>query len=203
MSQSVNEYLTLSQGISTAVIPQWIKTVDKTLEVPPCLKSSLLCVGKYQMGFEVLFLSIVLQKFKCRLLTFATFVILKIDNILVPFRVNDWRGKGSDSLIFQLDCINDEAAAQRLIGTEAYMLISDMTEDEELQPTWQSLVGYRVVDTDQGELGVVTIVDETTINTLITLDNGRMIPIHEDFIVDILPEKKELKICLPFLFTKD
>ena len=133
----------------------------------------------------------------------ATFVILKIDNILVPFRVNDWRGKGSDSLIFQLDCINDEAAAQRLIGTEAYMLISDMTEDEELQPTWQSLVGYRVVDTDQGELGVVTIVDETTINTLITLDNGRMIPIHEDFIVDILPEKKELKICLPFLFTKD
>ena len=81
MSQSVNEYLTLSQRISTAVIPQWIKTVDKTLKVLPCLKYSLLCVGKYQMGFEVLFLSLVLQKFKCRLLTFATFVILKTGRV--------------------------------------------------------------------------------------------------------------------------
>ena len=38
----------------------------------------------------------------------ATFIILKLDNILVPFRVLDWRGKGSDSLILQLDHINDE-----------------------------------------------------------------------------------------------
>lgn len=60
MSQFVNEYLTLSQGISTAIISQWIKTVDKTLKVPPCLKYSLLRVGKHQMGFEVLFLSLVL-----------------------------------------------------------------------------------------------------------------------------------------------
>lgn len=50
MFRSVNEYLTLSQGISTAIIPQWIKTV-------------------------------VLQKFKCRLLTFTTFVILKTGKV--------------------------------------------------------------------------------------------------------------------------
>lgn len=81
MSQFVNDYLTLSQGISTAIIPQWIKTVDKTLKVPPCLKYSLLRVGKYQMGFEVLFLSLVLQKFKCRLLTFITFVVLKTGKV--------------------------------------------------------------------------------------------------------------------------
>ena len=53
----------------------------------------------------------------------ATFLILNIDNILVPFRVLNWRGKGSDSLIFQLDRIIDEQAAQPLIGCQAYMLI--------------------------------------------------------------------------------
>ena len=42
----------------------------------------------------------------------ATFLILSINNILVPFRVIDWRGKGSDSLIFQLDRFNDEQEAQ-------------------------------------------------------------------------------------------
>ena len=131
----------------------------------------------------------------------ATFLILKLDNILVPFRVLDWRGKGSDSLIFQLDNITDEQEAQRLIGTEAFMLLSDMNQEDEMMPTWQSLVGYRVMDTDQGELGTVDQVDETTINTLITLSDGRLIPIHEDFIIDINAEDKLLTICLPFIFN--
>lgn len=131
----------------------------------------------------------------------ANFLILKLDNILVPFRVLDWRGKGSDSLIFQLSHIHDEQEAQRLIGAEAFMLISDMNQEDELLPTWQSLIGYRVFDTDQGDLGIVEEVDETTINTLITLNDGRMIPIHEDFIIDINTEDKLLTICLPFIFN--
>lgn len=131
----------------------------------------------------------------------ATFLILKLDNIFVPFRVQDWRGKGSDSLIFQLDNITDEQEAQRLIGTEAFMLLSDMNQEDEVMPTWQSLVGYRVMDTDQGELGTVDQVDETTINTLITFSDGRLIPIHEDFIIDINAEDKLLTICLPFIFN--
>ena len=129
----------------------------------------------------------------------ANFLILKLDNILVPFRVLDWRGKGSDSLIFQLSHIHDEQEAQRLIGAEAFMLLSDMNQEDELLPTWQSLIGYRVVDTDQGDLGIVEEVDETTINTLITLNDGRLIPIHEDFIIDINSEDKRLTICLPFI----
>jgi 16S rRNA processing protein RimM len=130
----------------------------------------------------------------------ANFLILKLDNILVPFRVLDWRGKGSDSLIFQLDNISDEQEAQRLVGTEALMLINDINQEDEVMPTWQSLIGYRIVDTDQGELGTVKEVDETTINTLITLNDGRMMPIHEDFIIDLNAEDKLLTICLPFIF---
>ena len=131
----------------------------------------------------------------------ANFLILKLDNILVPFRVLDWRGKGSDSLIFQLSHIQDEQEAQKLIGAEAFMLISDMNQEDELLPTWQSLIGYHVVDTDQGDLGIVEEVDETTINTLITLNDGRLIPIHEDFIIDINAEDKQLTIWLPFIFN--
>lgn len=132
----------------------------------------------------------------------ATFLILSINNILVPFRVLDWRGKGSDSLIFLLDRINDEQSAQQLIGYQAYMLKSDIGEEDEIMPTWQSLLDYRVLDTDQGELGTITNVDETTINTLITLDNEQLIPLHEDFIIDINQEAKQITICLPFVFTK-
>lgn len=133
----------------------------------------------------------------------ATFLILSIDNILVPFRVLDWRGKGSDSLIFQLDRITDEQTAQQLIGNQAYMLKSDISEEDEIMPTWQSLLGYRVLDTDQGELGTITDVDETTINTLVTLNHSQLIPLHEDFIINIEPDKQLITICLPFIFTKE
>ena len=133
----------------------------------------------------------------------ANFLILKLDNILVPFRVLDWRGKGSDSLIFQLDRFTDELQAQQLVGYHAYMLKSDISEENEILPTWQSLKGYRVLDTDQGELGIITDVEETTINTLITLNNTQLIPLHEDFIIDMLQEKQQITICLPFIFTKE
>lgn len=131
----------------------------------------------------------------------ATFLILSIDNILVPFRVLDWRGKGSDSLIFQIDRITDEQMAQQLVGCQAYMLASDLSEEDELMPTWQSLTGYSVLDTDQGKLGTIIHVDETTINTLVTLDNDQLLPLHEDFIINIEPDKKLLTICLPFILN--
>ena len=133
----------------------------------------------------------------------ATFLILSINNILVPFRVLDWRGKGSDSLIFQLDHITDELEAQQIIGHHAYMLKSDISEEDEILPTWQSLLGYQVIDTDQGNLGTITDVDETTINTLITLNNNQLIPLHEDFIIDIQQDQQEITICLPFIFNKE
>ena len=129
----------------------------------------------------------------------ATFLILDIQHILTPFRVEDWRGKGSDSLIFRLAGVDNEQKAQQLIGTEAFMLRKDVWEDSEELPTWQSLMGYRVIDIDQGELGEVTEVDESTINTLLILSNGKMIPIHEDFIITLEPEKQTLTIQLPYL----
>ena len=82
------------------------------------------------------------------------------------------------------------------------MLKTDVSSEDELMPTWQSLLGYQVIDTDQGSLGKVTFVDETTINTLITIENERLIPLHEDFIVDINPANKQLTICLPFILSE-
>ena len=79
------------------------------------------------------------------------------------------------------------------------MLHRDVQEDSEELPTWQSLMGYRVIDIDQGELGEVTEVDESTINTLLTLSGGKMIPIHEDFIITLEPENHTLTIRLPYI----
>ncbi len=110
------------------------------------------------------------------------FIILEIDAINVPFRVLEWRSKGDDVLL-RLRGVNTEQAANRLVGAPVFM--ENAAEQGDTIMTWQDLVGLRVVDDEQGEQGAIDSVDESTANTLLFLDNGRVLPIHEDFIVAI------------------
>lgn len=109
------------------------------------------------------------------------FVFVKRDGLLVPFR--------SEHI-------------SELIGEEGFVLRSEMQREEDGLLTWQDLVGYTVIDEqangDWTEVGVIDMVDESTINTLATLTDGRMLPLHEDFITDIDEEAHVLRVRLPF-----
>ena len=104
------------------------------------------------------------------------FVFVLRDGLLVPFRSEN---------------ISD------LIGEEGFVLRSDVNDEEEGLLTWQDLVGYTIVDEDQ-EIGIIETVDESTINTLATLTDGRMLPLHEDFITEIDEDAQILRVRLPF-----
>ena len=105
------------------------------------------------------------------------FVFVKRDGLFVPFR--------SENI-------------SELIGEEGFVLRSDVQQEDEGTLTWQDLVGYTIVDEKQ-TVGVIADVDESTINTLATLEDGRMIPLHEDFILDIDEEAQILRVHLPFV----
>lgn len=105
------------------------------------------------------------------------FVFVKRDGLFVPFR--------SENI-------------SELIGEEGFVLRSDVQQEDEGTMTWQDLVGYTIVDEEQ-TVGVIADVDESTINTLATLEDGRMIPLHEDFILDIDEEARVLRVHLPFV----
>jgi ribosomal 30S subunit maturation factor RimM len=105
------------------------------------------------------------------------FVFVKRDGLFVPFR--------SENI-------------SELIGEEGFVLRSDVQQEDDGTLTWQDLVGYTIVDEEQ-TVGVIADVDESTINTLATLEDGRMIPLHEDFILDIDEEAQILRVHLPFV----
>ena len=109
------------------------------------------------------------------------FVFVKRDGLLVPFR--------SEHI-------------SELIGEEGFVLRSEIQREEDGMLTWQDLVGYTVIDEqangDWTKVGVIDMVDESTINTLATLTDGRMLPLHEDFITDIDEEAHVLRVRLPF-----
>lgn len=109
------------------------------------------------------------------------FVFVQRDGLFVPFR-------------------SEEIAS--LMGEEIWIQRSDIEETEDGVFLWQDLVGYTVLDErENGEwtkVGVIANIDESTINTLATLEDGRMMPLHEDFITDIDMEAHELHVRLPF-----
>ena len=104
------------------------------------------------------------------------FVFVQRDGLFVPFR--------SENI-------------SELIGEEGFVLRSDMQEEGDSELTWQDLIGYAIMD--EGEkIGIIADIDESTINTLATLEDGRMLPLHEDFISDIDEETRVLHVHLPF-----
>lgn len=109
------------------------------------------------------------------------FVFVQRDGLFVPFRAEN---------------------ISELIGEEGFVLRADVQEEGDSALTWQDLVGYEIRDERvNGEwlrVGVIAEVDESTMNTLATLEDGRLIPLHEDFIVDIDTEARILHVNLPF-----
>ena len=104
------------------------------------------------------------------------FVFVKRDGLFVPFRA--------------------EQIAE-LVGEEGFVLRSDVQEEGDGELTWQDLVGYTIED--EGKVvGKIAQVDESTINTLAILEDERMIPLHEDFIVEIDEDARVIRVQLPF-----
>ena len=103
-------------------------------------------------------------------------MFVKRDGLFVPFR--------------------SEQIAE-LVGEEGFVLRSDVQDEGDGTLTWQDLVGYTIED-ERKVVGKIAQVDESTINTLAILEDERMIPLHEDFIVEIDEDARILRVNLPF-----
>ncbi len=104
------------------------------------------------------------------------FIFVQRDGLFVPFR---------------------SANISELMGEEGFVLRSDIQGEEDGLLTWQDLVGYTIEDEGK-TIGVIASIDESTINTLATLEDGRLLPLHEDFITEINEDARILRVNLPF-----
>lgn len=123
------------------------------------------------------------------------FVFLIINNIPVPFRLEDWREKTDDSYILKLGGVDNEEQAARLRGTTLGINRDDIPDDVEAPA--DSLIGYHILTPDGHTVGTIEDIDTSTVNTLLLLENGAVLPFHEDFLVALHEEEKELVLNLP------
>ena len=109
------------------------------------------------------------------------FIFVQRDGLFVPFRYEN---------------------IAELRGEEGFVLRTDIQDEEDGLMTWQDLVGFSIEDEGENgewtEVGEIAEIDESTINTLAILDDGRMMPLHEDFIIEINEENRILRVHFPF-----
>lgn len=103
------------------------------------------------------------------------FVFVQRDGLFVPFRSEN---------------IAD------IKGEEGFVLRSDIATKED-EMAWVDFEGWTLQEGDQ-TIGKIVLVDDSTMNIFAELEDGRMIPLHEDFITEIDEDAKLLRVHLPF-----
>ena len=83
-----------------------------------------------------------------------------------------------------------------LMGEEIFVPKSAM-EIEEDEMAWVDFEGWTLIDGELS-LGKIVRVDDSTMNIFAELEDGRMVPLHEDFIVEIDEDARKLHVQLPF-----
>ena len=103
------------------------------------------------------------------------FVFVQRDGLFVPFRSSD---------------------IASLMGEEIFVLKQEMEMDED-EMAWVDFEGWTVVE-ENTTIGKIVRVDDSTMNIFAELEDGRMLPLHEDFIAEIDDENHLLHVKLPF-----
>ncbi len=127
----------------------------------------------------------------------ADYVVLCIDGILVPFFIEDYRFRSSETALMKFCDIDTQQRAAELTGCDVYFPRS-LSDSDDTDITHSELTGYSIVDDKSGKcVGSITAIDTTTANTLFELDNGLLIPAQDELVAEADKASKTIRMRLP------
>ena len=129
--------------------------------------------------------------------TDADYLILDIDGILVPFFIEEYRFKTDSNALMKFDGIDTQERARELTGCDVYFPRS-LADEDETSVSWAELVGYSLIDSNSRKtIGEIASIDDTTINFLFELTDGKLIPASDELIQHIDTKRHQIEINLP------
>ena len=127
----------------------------------------------------------------------ADYLILSIDDILVPFFIEEYRFKTDSNALMKFEGIDTQERARELTGCEVYFP-HELADSDEDTISWAAIVGFDITDADSNRtIGRIAAVDDSTINILFELEDGRLIPASEDLITAINQQARTITMRLP------
>ena len=131
----------------------------------------------------------------------ADYVFVETEGLLVPFFFEEYRFRSDATALVKFADIDDANRAAELTGCDVYFP-RELCEEEDCELSWQELVGYTLVDTDNGQpIGEITGVDLSTINTIFEVRAGDgaslLVPANDELVDDIDRENHTITLRIP------
>lgn len=121
-------------------------------------------------------------------------VFITFDGLPVPFFILDLQPKGTSKAIVHLNDVNTLEDAEEIVGRGIF-IEGEWEEDE-----GEDFIGWTIIDRG-AVIGTVVDFEDIPGNPCIDVrtENGEevMLPLHEDFILGVNPEKRILDLNLP------
>lgn len=127
----------------------------------------------------------------------ADYLILEIDGILVPFFMEEYRFRSDSSAIIKFEDIDTQERARELTGCGVYFP-RELSDSDDSDISWAEIIGYSLIDAATGNpVGKIASIDNSTLNILFELEDGKLIPASEELITNICQESKTITLNLP------
>ena len=125
-------------------------------------------------------------------------VFVVINGLQVPFPVEDFTLLTDTSAHVQLEFVNNQEEALRLVGCEMYA--ATVPHKQEPEAEWEQWTGFTVNDTIYGKIGVIQKIENYKGNIVWQVMNGdkeTLISLYPELITDINHDAKILHITAP------
>lgn len=127
----------------------------------------------------------------------ADYLILDIDGILVPFFIEEYRFRNDTTAIIKFEGVDSQERARELTGCDVYFPreLADSAEDG---LSWSAIVGFYILEVKSGKvIGRIASIDDSTLNILFCLEDGRLIPATDDLITAIDQQARTITMHIP------
>jgi len=136
--------------------------------------------------------------------TASPYWVIEMEGILVPFFIQSCRIRSDASALVLLDGVGSEQEAKQFVGKEVFYPVAladeEIEEEIDVEENLSDLIGFQVTDEENGPLGKVVDVDDSTINVLLMVSDGHkdyLIPAAGDYLTRIDAEARHLWVKLP------
>tara|TARA_B100001175_G_C19423864_1_gene597531 strand:+ start:130 stop:657 length:528 start_codon:yes stop_codon:yes gene_type:complete len=128
-------------------------------------------------------------------------VFININGRLIPYFIEKSKSQKKSTLRVKFEDVNSEEEALSIINKEVYLPLENLPELKGKKFYYHEIIGYNVVDTDHGNIGlIIKVEDKTSQSIFVIKNNGKeiLIPVNDNIIQMINRKDKTIHITAPY-----
>lgn len=126
-------------------------------------------------------------------------VFIETNGMLVPFFFETIGPHSKNKLLVKFEDLTPEEA-EKLVNRSVWLPLDTLPELKDDAFYYHEIIGYKVIDSRKGEIGLIKNVNDSGIQALFEIDfDGKqiLIPVVDDWILEVNKDEKFIRIETP------